>query len=177
MNEQLRDVVKIRPARVADIPSMMRLDRQTPTAAHWTEQQYAQALQSPGGSAGRIAMVAEMTLEVAPLESSKMEPDIALAGFLVAQHIAPEWELENIVVAPELRKKGIGARLLNELLAQASETNSLSVFLEVRESNFAARKLYDKAGFQPTGRRNSYYADPVEDALLYGRSLPNPFSH
>jgi len=172
VNEQLRDAVKIRPARVADIPSMMRLDRQSPTAAHWTEQQYAQAFQSPGGSAGRIALVAEMTLDVAPLESSKVEQGIALAGFLVAQHIAPEWELENIVVDPELRNKAIGARLLNKLIARAGETNSLSVFLEVRESNAAARRFYEKAGFEPTGRRKSYYVDPVEDAILYRRTMP-----
>ena len=46
------------------------------------------------------------------------------------------------------------------------------MFLEVRESNIAARKLYEKAGFEPTGRRKSYYTDPLEDALLYRRSLP-----
>jgi ribosomal-protein-alanine acetyltransferase len=151
---------------------MLRLDRQSPTAAHWTEHQYECAFQSAGGSAERIALVAEMVLDIALLESSQMEQDIALAGFLVAQHIAPEWELENIVVAPELRSQGMGSRLLNELLSLARETNSQSVFLEVRESNIAARKLYEKAGFEPIGRRKSYYSDPVEDALLYRRSPP-----
>jgi ribosomal-protein-alanine N-acetyltransferase len=151
---------------------MLRLEQQSPSAAHWAEQQYAQSFQSPGGSAERIALVAEMTLDFGPLGSSKMEQRIALAGFLVAQHIGPEWELENIVVAAKLSNKGIGARLLNQLLSLARETNSQSVFLEVRESNIAARKLYEKAGFQPTGRRKSYYTGPVEDALLYRRNVP-----
>ncbi len=92
-------------------------------------------------------------------------------GFLVAQHIAPEWELENIVVAPAARRTGLGKRLLDALLTQARETNSAAVFLEVRESNTAARTLYEKAGFEQTGRRKSYYRDPVEDAILYRRTL------
>jgi [ribosomal protein S18]-alanine N-acetyltransferase len=90
---------------------------------------------------------------------------------LVARHLAPEWELENIVVAPSARRQGLGNRLLNALLAAARETHSASVFLEVRESNSAARTLYEKAGFKQTGRRKSYYTDPLEDAVLYRQTI------
>jgi ribosomal-protein-alanine N-acetyltransferase len=45
------------------------------------------------------------------------------------------------------------------------------VFLEVRESNAAARTLYENAGFEQTGRRRSYYTSPLEDAILYRRTL------
>jgi ribosomal-protein-alanine N-acetyltransferase len=45
------------------------------------------------------------------------------------------------------------------------------VFLEVRESNAAARCFYEKAGFVQTGRRKSYYTDPAEDAVLYRYDL------
>lgn len=86
--------------------------------------------------------------------------------------MAPEWEIENIVVAPKVRRKGIGRQLVDALLAAAGETNSESVFLEVRESNAAARKLYESAGFQQNGRRKSYYSDPPEDAILYRKDLP-----
>jgi len=75
------------------------------------------------------------------------------------------------VVAPTSRRQGLGRRLLHALLAGARETNSHSVFLEVRESNGAARSLYEKAGFAQTGRRKAYYKDPAEDALLYRFSL------
>jgi ribosomal-protein-alanine N-acetyltransferase len=92
-------------------------------------------------------------------------------GFVVARHVAPEWELENIVVAPAVRRRGLGQRLLDALLAAARETNSSSVFLEVRESNAAARCFYEKAGFVQTGRRKSYYTDPAEDAVLYRYDL------
>jgi ribosomal-protein-alanine N-acetyltransferase len=147
--------VTIRPATVADIPPMMQLDRQSPTAAHWTDEQYRQAFQSEGPP--RLLLVAESSLDI--------------FGFLVARHLPSEWELENIVVAPTSRRKGLGKRLLDTLLSAVRETNSSAIFLEVRESNAAARTLYEKASFEPTGRRKSYYTDPTEDAVLYRLTL------
>ena len=145
----------IRPATLADIPSMMRLDRQSPAAAHWTDEQYRQAFQGEGPD--RLLLVAESSLDI--------------LGFLVARHLPPEWELENIVVAPTSRRKGLGKRLLDALLSAARKTSSSAIFLEVRESNAPARTLYENAGFEQTGRRKSYYANPVEDAILYRLTL------
>jgi ribosomal-protein-alanine N-acetyltransferase len=161
--------VHIRPATVADIPSIMSLERRCATAAHWTEEQYHQAFQGEG--VRRIVLVAEGSLLIAPgLETNSSKPP-GLLGFLVARHLAPEWELENVVVASTARRKGIGQRLLDALLGAARETNSGSVFLEVRESNVAARTLYQKAGFKQTGLRKSYYTNPLEDAVLYRHAL------
>lgn len=98
------------------------------------------------------------------------EPSRAV-GFLVARHVASEWELENLVVAPESRKKGIGAQLMLALLEHVQQTKGECVFLEVRESNAAAMKLYEKLGFKQTGRRKSYYTSPLEDAVLYSKDL------
>ena len=109
-------------------------------------------------------------------QSADDPPDTALAALLVARHITPDWELENIVVAPDARRRGLGKRLLEALLAHAHETNSESVFLEVRESNAAARALYDWAGFQIAGIRKSYYVNPLEAAVLYRREVRKPFS-
>ncbi len=92
---------------------------------------------------------------------------VILIGFLVARNVAPEWELENVVVRAEFRGAGIGTQLLEALLTRARAINSRSIFLEVRESNTAARRLYAKAGFRETGRRKGYYSDPPEDAILY----------
>jgi ribosomal-protein-alanine N-acetyltransferase len=94
-----------------------------------------------------------------------------LLAFLVAHHLGPEWELENIVVAPFARRKGLGARLVGELLTHVREAGSEHVFLEVRESNQPARILYEKSGFKETGRRSGYYMNPSEDAILYRRGL------
>jgi [ribosomal protein S18]-alanine N-acetyltransferase len=154
--------VQIRPATLADVPSMIRLDRQSATAGHWTEDQYRQALESVGAS--RLLFVID--------EPSLSEAPTGVLAFLIAQHIHPEWELENIVVAATARRKGLGKRLLQSLLSIARESNSDSVFLEVRESNTAARTLYEQVGFAQTGRRTSYYTNPQEDAVLYRKSLP-----
>lgn len=170
--------MKIRKATADDIRSMMDLAAESATAAHWTEQQYRD-LFSPAVGMHRVAIVAE----AAPESSSHPEAtDRAeyLPGFLIARFVAHECELENIVVAPSAQRKGTGGKLLNTLLRAVSETNCESVFLEVRESNRAARALYEKLGFKLEGQRKSYYSNPPEDALLYRLAVPpspaKPFS-
>src|SRR5258708_31081372 len=111
--------MNIRRATLADIPSMMHLDRQSPTAAHWTGEQYRPAFQGEGPD--RLLLVAESSLDI--------------LGFLVARHVAPEWELENLVVALSARRKGLRNRLLDALLPPARETNSSAIFLEIRYAN------------------------------------------
>ena len=152
----------IRPATAADIPHIMNLEQASPTAGHWTEQQYQQLFGSSSDGPQRLVLV--------------VETGGVILGFLIAQHVAPEWELENIVVAEAGRRKGLGKQLLDALLARARETNSDAVFLEVRKSNASARALYESAGFEESGRRKSYYGASQEDAILYRRSLPQAFS-
>ena len=148
----------------------MDLERQSATAGHWTEAQYCQAFHREG--IRRLVVVAEDSPPVTSAHETRNHADTGLLGFLVAQHLTPEWELENIVVAAAERRKGLGKRLLDALLTAARETNSSCVFLEVRASNAAARSLYEKAGFERTGLRKSYYTNPAEDAVLYRLTLP-----
>lgn len=154
------DPIAIRYATVRDITEMLRLERSSRGAAHWSESKYQSLIGAKDADISTLALVAEW------------EANPAVVGFLVARHLAPEWELENIVVAHEARGKGIGTRLIQELLARAQQSNSHTVFLlEVRESNAAAISLYEKLGFQQTGRRKSYYSNPIEDALLYCKNV------
>jgi ribosomal-protein-alanine N-acetyltransferase len=146
----------IRHAASADIPALLALQRRARTSAQWSEQQYKDAFSNKGPS--RLLLAAEAT----PTQ---------ILGFLVGQHIASDWELENIVVAPELQRAGTGHLLLTALIETAKRTNSEAVFLEVRESNRAARGLYEKCGFRHTGRRKSYYSNPLEDAIVYRLNL------
>ena len=159
--------VTIRPATAVDIPALIALERESATAAHWTEQQYNRLLQSHDAGVKTLVLIAR---EDAP--DPNPHANTSLLGFLVARHLPPEWELENIVVVSTARRGGIGTLLLDALLLRARETNSDSVFLEVRDSNLAARTLYEKAGFELTGRRKSYYKLPEEDAVLYRKRLP-----
>ena len=150
---------------------MMRLERQCSSAAHWAEQQYQQLFVRGVQNVERFVLVVEESVPSALVPGESGDSASGIVGFLVARHGAPEWELENIVVASRVRRKGLGKRLLDALLERARETNSAGIFLEVRESNAAARTLYERARFEISGRRKSYYADPPEDAVLYRRDL------
>ncbi len=89
--------------------------------------------------------------------------DGAVAGFLAARRNGPdEWEILNVAVAPEWRRRGVARRLIEHL--QRSVTGC--VFLEVRESNRAARKLYNSMGFQEVSLRQQYYNSPPEAAIV-----------
>jgi ribosomal-protein-alanine acetyltransferase len=142
----------------------MAIERQSDTAAHWSEQQYDELFRTSEGRPRRLALVVD---EIADGPASGLSSGTSrILGFLIANQIGPEWELENVVVAPASRRKGLATRLLTALLTQV-ETKSERVFLEVRESNQAARALYARLGFEERGRRKLYYANPAEDAVLY----------
>lgn len=157
---KINDPVSIRPATTQHIPDLIRLGSESGTGALWSDQQYRALLSTEKCSSNRLILIAQLSGENRPV-----------AGFLIARSVAPEWELENLVVASEARKKGIGTSLMEEFLAHAKQSNSVSVFLEVRQSNEAARALYVKLGFVPTGSRKSYYSNPIEDAVLYRKDF------
>lgn len=96
----------------------------------------------------------------------------ALVGYVVAWFAADESEIANVAVAPAARGRGVGARLLDAALAEAARRGAATTYLEVRESNGAARALYASRGFGELGRRRRYYRHPVEDALVLGRPTP-----
>ena len=150
-------VTQIRPATSADVPHILEIEREATTAAHWAESDYANGLTNV--SPRRLILLAEQA----------QRPE----GFLVARCAhAAEWEIENVVVAEAARRKGFATSLINTFLeriqAQAlASQQAPSVHLEVRESNLAARHLYEKSGFQLDSRRPAYYRQPDEDAILY----------
>ncbi len=92
-------------------------------------------------------------------------------GYAVAWYVADESEIANFAVAPVARRRGVGALLLDRILRAAAEFGANTVFLEVRESNEDARKLYEAREFEVAGKRNNYYRKPDEDALIMRRKL------
>ena len=94
-----------------------------------------------------------------------------LAGYVIAWYVMDEGELANLAVAPDARGQGIGRALLDAMLTDASRRGIAQVYLEVRESNIAARKLYSSREFEEVGRRKGYYRSPVEDALILRHTL------
>ncbi|MBR4748204.1 MAG: ribosomal protein S18-alanine N-acetyltransferase [Abditibacteriota bacterium] len=75
-------------------------------------------------------------------------------------------DLANLAVAPEYRGRGYGRILLMHCIEEARKDESPELFLEVRESNLAARKLYQSCGFEIISRRKDYYTHPREDGLV-----------
>ncbi|HYM05358.1 MAG TPA: ribosomal protein S18-alanine N-acetyltransferase [Terriglobales bacterium] len=143
--------LSIRAATVADLAAMMSLEKRAATAAHWSPGQYEALF---GGSGpDRVALTM--------LEESRVQ------GFVIARVLGDEWEIENIAIAGTARRRGLGTRLLGELLDMARARGAAAIFLEVRESNQAARALYEKWAFLESGRRPIYYKNPPEDAILY----------
>jgi ribosomal-protein-alanine acetyltransferase len=130
---------------------MSAVEAYAATAAHWTPETYHGLFRENG--LPRLMLVLEEATRV--------------IGFLIALCCSAEWEIENLAVAADVRRQGAGRRLVRELLARADEAGATAVFLEVRESNRAARVLYESSGFLEHGRRPGYYSAPLEDAILY----------
>ncbi len=102
---------------------------------------------------------------------SVVEDGTGIAGYSVVWTSGEECELANLAVDPARRGAGLGARLMEALLAQAHADGAMVMFLEVRASNAAARQLYEARGFHEVGRRPMYYKNPSEDALVLRRDL------
>ena len=147
--------MQIRAATPADADAVIAIAHATAThtAGRWSREQYARLFRP--------------TAEDLPREVLVVEHEGAIAGFLVGLAVGSEWELENIVVQPELRGRGLGEELVTAFLERAKEQGAERVDLEVRESNAAGRSLYERCGFSESGRRRGYYQDPPEDAILY----------
>lgn len=94
-----------------------------------------------------------------------------VVGYVVEIVVGDEAEIANIAVGSEYRGLGIGAKLLDSALHESQARGVESVYLEVRESNTAARRLYASRRFSKIGRRSGYYRNPPEDAIVLRRSL------
>lgn len=135
----MNEVIEIRAATLADLEQIRNIQDAAPDAAHWPPEDYFK----------HHILVAVMKEQ--------------LAGFVVWMNAGPdEAEILNVAVASALRLRGIASKLLKALLNAAPA----SIFLEVRESNTAARALYRKLGFVEVGIRTSYYKDPSESAVV-----------
>ena len=91
-----------------------------------------------------------------------------VAGYLITQWVLDEIHILNVAVRQEYRRQGVAAELLNFLFQRGAGRRIKSVYLEVRESNEAARLLYTRFGFSELGLRKSYYQDG-ENALVMHR--------
>lgn len=164
-------ILSIRFAIAADVPAILALEESSATAAHYSAEQYGAMIEQGLKFAATTVSTGQDKKAGQNRLALIIEENAELTGFLIGRVVGREWEIENVVVAQEKRKQGLGSALVGEFVQIARQRAGSTVYLEVRESNLAARRLYGKLHFVETGRRKRYYRDPAEDAILYALAL------
>ena len=95
----------------------------------------------------------------------------SILGYAGIASVADESELLNIAVDPNARRCGVASALLDRAIGEAKANGAAVMYLEVRESNDGARRLYEKYGFTAIGTRKNYYRLPCEDAVIMAATL------
>jgi ribosomal-protein-alanine N-acetyltransferase len=142
-----RSAIKIETARPADVDAIAAIEV-TAFADPWTRQAFD-------------AAVRERHARFRVARSGGK-----LVGYVIAWFVMDEGEIANLAVAPAARRRGVASALLDYVIGDARSAGIAQLFLEVRESNIAARALYATRGFRPVARRPRYYRKPVEDAIV-----------
>ncbi|MEJ2683086.1 MAG: ribosomal protein S18-alanine N-acetyltransferase [Candidatus Sulfobium sp.] len=129
---------------VSEVAGIERLSFTTP----WSEMSFYTEVRKPGS----LSKVARRGREI--------------AGYICASRIVDEGHMLTLAVRPEFRRLGIASALIEDMIGDLREQGCRFIFLEVRSSNEAARKMYEKFNFKLFGLRKNYYKSPVEDAVL-----------
>ena len=145
---------RIRPAQRDDLDTLAELEQHC-FSDPWTREAFAELLAHP------------------PFRVRCMEVDDVVVGYSVSRYGRDGWgELLNLAVAPEIRGRGLGGRLLDDFLLRGVAAEISHFLLEVRLSNDRARRLYAARGFRIWKRIPAYYNDG-EDALVMVLVLPD----
>jgi len=143
--------VRIRNMSADDLDEVIKIERISfPTP--WSEEMFRAELRSPISR----TLVAE----------TEGNGGAAIAGYINFWLVADEFHLNSIAVRGKLKRKGIASVLMREMIRIARRRGCVHGTLEVRRSNLAARKLYEKFGFTMRGVRPRYYSDTGEDAII-----------
>jgi ribosomal-protein-alanine N-acetyltransferase len=95
-----------------------------------------------------------------------------IIGYMCLWHIDDQIEIANFAVSPDFRGRGVGRRMMAEVLREADQRGCTNLILSVRESNLPAIGLYTSHGFVEIHRRKGYYREPAEDAIIMVKKLP-----
>lgn len=141
----------IRPMEDRDISTVEQIEKSI-FSLPWSVKSFADAANTPEN----VYLVCECTGEI--------------AGYCGMWTVLGEGNITNIAVSPAYRRSGVAEALLKELERRARLKDVTIFFLEVRQSNEAAKRLYEKLGYSPIGVRKRFYEKPVEDAIVMSKS-------
>jgi [ribosomal protein S18]-alanine N-acetyltransferase len=149
--------IVVRDFRPDDAPAILKIQSAAPEMAQWQAWDYVALSRKPGG----IVLTAEGTA-----------PESGVVGFVAAQTLVDEGEIQNLAVRADYRRRGIARGLLEEMHRRLLAAGTVErLFLEVRVSNLPARNLYRSLGYEECGLRTRYYLNDGEDALVLARYL------
>ncbi len=151
--------VTVRAAAFADVEGVVAIERAA-FSDPWTAKSFRELVGRP-----------EVLFDVAVRPLGEGEGDEVI-GFVIVYTVEGEGDLANLAIAASARGHGEGRRLLRHAIQGAVARGVQLLVLEVRESNEAARALYDSEGVMEVGRRAKYYVRPAEDALILRKELP-----
>lgn len=141
----------IRPMEDRDISTVEQIEKSI-FSLPWSAKSFEDAANTPEN----VYLVCECTGEI--------------AGYCGMWTVLGEGNITNIAVSPSYRRSGVAEALLKELERRARLKDVTIFFLEVRQSNEAAKRLYEKLGYSPIGVRKRFYEKPVEDAIVMSKS-------
>lgn len=118
----------------------------------------------------RQALISQLPDDMHMFVVAENEQGTAI-GYVGMMYVLDEGYISNVAVSPDYRRLGIADALITKLVSKAEDKALSFVTLEVRESNLAAIKLYEKNGFSEVGMRKNYYEKPKENAILMTRFL------
>ena len=139
--------MKIRTMKVQDLPQIIAIEKEN-FSCPWSEKGFINELEK------------ENITYLVAVEAEEIQ------GYCGEWFFLDEGEITNVSVKAHHRRKGIAARLLQELFVQAALKGVKAHTLEVRKSNQAAIQLYQKLGFEIEGIRKNFYEKPVEDGMI-----------
>ena len=145
-------MIELRRLAARDLAAIDRIERRSyPTP--WSRSMFASELAKPS------------SISLGAFEAETGE----LLGYLVISRYVDAWHVMNVAVEPEHRRQGIAIALFERLFELTANDGRRGYTLEVRISNEAAIKLYERLGFRSRGVRRGYYTDNREDALVMWR--------
>lgn len=145
----------IRRMTLEDIPQVVAID-QVSFSLPWPERSFRFEVTDNPASRAWVA-----------------EIDGRVAGMIIAWLLVDEAHIATIATHPDHRRQSIASRLLIHTLQSLKDEGADHSVLEVRESNTAAQEMYRKFGFVESGRRQRYYRDNEEDAIVMSMNLSN----
>ena len=159
--ETPRTDFSVAPMTVDLLPSVIELEESCSLNSRGLEG-YRKMLSNPRS----VLLVA-----LAPSSPISSIGPISLLGVFSGEVVVDELQIDNLAVAGQWRRQGIGRTLLKSALSRASVLGARVATLEVRSANATALAFYEKEGFTPVGLRKRYYANPPDDALLLSREI------